>query len=148
MRSATFRMHHKRSCTTWSSVQGYFLQYILKQWKFSVSCCFAEFCAGLTYYAKTVYIEYCLHTAVSDHVAAFSTCLSQQTWIYVHLCLRPMERVCSTSHLLLLVMYQITAHDDSQKGTEKPTRPPSCTPCDQCKTEKKCVATRVCGGGQ
>lgn len=47
---------------------------------------------------------------------------------YEHLCLRPTEHVRSTSQLLLLVTYQITAHDDSQKGTEKPTGPPAYTP--------------------
>lgn len=59
------------------------------------------------------------------------------------LCLRPMEHVRSTSQLLLLVMYQITAHDDSQKGTEKPTWPPLCTPAPcQCNSRMNCVAAK------
>lgn len=65
--------------------------------------------------------------------------------------LRPTEHVRSTSQLLLLVIYQITAHDDSQKGTEKPTRPPSYTlVVNQMQnwSERKCVETRVFGGGQ
>ncbi|MPC44610.1 hypothetical protein E2C01_038287 [Portunus trituberculatus] len=54
-----------------------------------------------------------------------------------------MEHERSTSQLLLLVMYQITAHDDSQKGTEKPTWPPPCTPSlRQCNSRLNCVAAK------
>lgn len=88
----------------WSSQQGHSL-IIGKRKMLCVSCCLTVFCAGLRNYATTVYINV---ACTPPWVIMWGPCPlpSQQTQLYEHLCLRPMEHVRSTSQLLLLVIYQ------------------------------------------